>query len=144
MAIVNFDKKNVVDIRKEINEALAAIGAKHGVSLITDGTLRFDDKQFYVKVTGSVTQTVGADGQVEATDKSREDFKKYYAMFGFKADDLDRHFKNGGRLFKLVGLNPKKHKYTAICQEIGGTGKRFEMFPKDVLGAMSRYSSAVK
>ncbi len=108
--ITEFDNATYKFLAKEINEALAAIGAKHGVSM-TVGRGKLAQ-------TGVLTMTVDAvvvkDTGGPVPTKDGEEFRRYAELLGFKESDLHRKFRFGGEIYRLEGADMRKRKYPMI------------------------------
>jgi len=117
--IKEFNRENLKLMREEINQALAAITEKYGVTTEI-GNIRYSTNSFHTKL----TVTVGAvNGQ--PTDKPNLDFTTHCFIYGMVPSDLGKTFiGNQGVSYKLVGLKPNNHKYPFIGER--QDGKRFK------------------
>lgn len=110
-----FDKGNIKDARKILDEALNSlkdIGLDFKI-----GNIQYDSDTFNTKITISIS---GADSEY-----TRE-FKKYHEMYGFKLDMLDKVFKMGSKSYKLIGLKPRARKNPVLVKNIND-GKLYRM-----------------
>jgi hypothetical protein len=62
----------------------------------------------------------------EVMTKEATDFKHYASSLGLTPEDLGTTFTFNGRQFKLLGCNPRNHKYPIIAQNVKN-GKRYKM-----------------
>lgn len=96
------------DLRAEINAALAVIGAKHGLTLKT-GNATFGPDNFTMKVEGI---------REGGLDKDATRYANSIRLLGLPP--LGTEFKNGGQIYKTVGVNTTGTK--VICSN---NGKKF-------------------
>lgn len=106
-------KKNLDLLREEINAALAAVGAKHGVTL-TAGSCRYEADG------GSATFKLGvarvnADGTVDSPERTA--FLMNADLYGLKASDLGAVFAMGGHRYEVTGLATRRSKKPVIIRE---------------------------
>lgn len=119
--MTTLSKPAVANLRKELEIALAAVAAKTGVDF-TIGIIRFDATTTRCKIEGVVRGATGATAPVTPKEIG---LKRYAFLLGnkFNEDDIYR-VPSLGRI-KVVGYNPKAHKYPFIVQVVG-TGKRYK------------------
>ena len=79
-------------------------------------------KMTYDPTCGTVTckVTFVADG----ADPLKADFERFAGGYGLKPEDHGREFRNGGRRFKIAGLNTRARKRPIVATE-AGTGKEY-------------------
>lgn len=119
-----FTKPNLTTLRVDIDAALKAVGEKHGLKLHAAGA-KFGATAAEFKL---VVASVASNGVV--LTQERQNFSAYASMYGLKPELLDRSFSWGGKTFKIVGINPKKHKRPICCD--GSDGKSYVFPAEDV------------
>ena len=112
--ITEFDKKNLSQLRWEIDFALANIGEKYGVK-ITTGTARFTDSTATFKLEAAVIRNG------KAVSREMETLEMYLGLLGLTEEHLEMVFKIGtsDKLFKLSGYNPRKSKNPVMLNLVG-------------------------
>lgn len=114
MTIQNFDRQNLKQLRADMDAALAAVSAKHGVS-ISMGNMRFSSDRVTVKVEANTTvQTAMSDNTVLAPTVVPSILKTAMTRHGVK--NL-----TGRKGETLTGYNPNRPKYPFSYQTIRGT-----------------------
>jgi hypothetical protein len=116
MKVTQFNQANVKEIREEIDAALAAIAAKHGLASIRTGRITYSGTEFNAKITAkTASDTVSVSG-VAISTVARNAANAY----GLPTDIFDRDVVLQGTSFKIVDINPKKPKNCiTICNERG-------------------------
>ena len=112
----NFDRKNLKNLRSELEAVLAKYGADANLDFEI-GNMRFD---------ATVTEI-----KVKATVKGAETAEDRFLLSQIKAHGLVQE-KNGAR---LIRYDTKKHKYPFIYES---AGKRYKT---DLLGAKMRFAA---
>lgn len=118
MTITAFDKANLQALRTEIEAALAAVAAKHGISLKLGG-MRYQATSFSVTLEAAAAS---ADGS--PTGKEAEAFRSLAEFFGLKANDLGRTFESRNGQHKIVGLRGRSDRAPIITET--PDGKRYK------------------
>ncbi len=109
-------------IREELNQAIAAVGEKFGMSAKSlHGT--FSDNSFTVKVEFA---TLNSDG--EAENKDAQNFRDYALLVGLNADMLFKTFEFTGDTYKIVGMKPARTKNSIVVEKVSN-GKHYAMSP---------------
>jgi hypothetical protein len=119
----SFNKENLRQIRKEIDEVLAVVAANHGIS-IEGGNITYQSDKFTIKLTATINKPGAVTGAAAA------DFERYCGIYGLVPSDLGRSFMSNGNTYKLVGLKMKNRKYPFIGER--SDGKRFKFSPDQV------------
>ena len=120
--IQSFDSSNIDTIQKDINEALTAVLAKHGISH-SCGNIRFNAESYSTKLTISVGDVM---------DAKRAEFARHCRKFGLVPEDFNRTFTHAGTEFTVVGIKPKSRKYPILASNNDGDVFKF---PTGVLAA---------
>lgn len=121
-------KQLICVLRDEMNAALAAVAAKHGVKVFA-GQARYDAS----RVTYALEVTLpDASGDVDAKDK--QDLEKLAGFFGCARAQHDVQFVHKGVPYRVKGISPKRPKYAFICEEVH-SGKR-AFFPAALLNQL--------
>lgn len=124
--ITNLTRKDVQNLRDEMDAALAKVLAKHGVTADL-GRMTFTNEEVRCKLTVSVNST-GPVGAVASTDSAEErKFKQYAYKFGLTGDEFGKTFKSRGTAFTIIKINPraKRDGYPVIAQNARGTKYKF-------------------
>ena len=116
------DKNAVAQIRKDIDAALAAVAAKHGITFNL-GTIRFNSESFRGTLTAAANNPTT--GTVEPLE-FKELKLRGVRMLGINESDLSKTFKSPtlGSV-KLIGYHARKPKYPFIVETLGG--KRYKI-----------------
>jgi hypothetical protein len=134
MSITSFDRTTMRALGREIEDAVAAVAAKHGISLKYAGGT-FDANNFTMKIAGA---TIAQNGDV--ITKAHADFEKYAPIFGLAPTDLGRQFRTpAGKEYRISGLKPASSKFPVLATQVG-TGKTFK-FPAGAVVSMLKAGS---
>ena len=115
------DKEALRLLRTELNKAVEAVAKAHGVKLeFGSGTYGEDRK--WGKLTLEI-RTIGENGVVETRERAA--FKVNAELLGLKAEDLDKEIMHSGRIYKIVGANPKSYRFPIIVADT--SGKTYKM-----------------
>ena len=109
MSITQFDRPTLRALRSDIEAALKAVAAKHGVSL-TAGAVSFEPQRFTLKIEGAV---IGADGKAAS-------FAQHAHLFGLAPGDLGKRIMLGGKQFTIVGVRPNARKRPVLLEDANG------------------------
>jgi hypothetical protein len=109
-----FTRDSLRALDRDIEAALAAVAAKHGVALKLAGT-RFTAQNATIKIEAAVINAAG-----EAETRAAQDFKQLAGLYGFAASDLGREVILDGRRLKIAGLRPKADKRPILLQDANG------------------------
>jgi hypothetical protein len=112
MAITGFDRTSCRILSRDIEEALQAIAAKHGI-VIRPGRGTFSGGHFTLKVECS---TVSQDGTVNS--KEAEDFKRYAALYSLQADDLGKTITLSFERYTIGGIRPKATRFPILAKRV--------------------------
>lgn len=104
MTIKTFDKANLKSLSAEIEAAVAAIAAKHGLRLAGGIGGRYSDMEFTIKGTLKVTDAA------TVADAARQDWNRYAGLDGFSPEDFGKTFKFSGSTYTISGYNPRSPK----------------------------------
>jgi hypothetical protein len=102
-------------IREEINEALAAVAARHNVT-IAAGRATYTQTNSTMKL--EISAKDAATG--EAIPRMVSDFKNLAYLHGLKPEDLGRKFVFSGRGYTIMGLKPRCTKRPIIVKRDDG------------------------
>jgi hypothetical protein len=123
--ITKFDRNNLSELRAEIDNALEAVLAKHGLTADL-GRITFQDKEFRGKLTVSVdTDTIFSVANTSSAEERK--FKRYAAKFGMTGNEFGKSFKVRGTVFTITEINPraKVGGYPVIAKNARGTAYKF-------------------
>lgn len=105
-------------IRKEIEDALAAIGKKHNFTS-TLGTIGYTEAGFRASITAKLID-IG-----NGKSGAQLDYEKNAFKFGIDPDTYGRVFKdNKGTILTVVGINPRARTMPVIVRD--GAGKEYK------------------
>jgi hypothetical protein len=97
-------RPKIAEIRRDIIEALADVGVKHGLKLDT-GNATFTSTSLSLKL----EMTSLGEGGVER-DLDAEAFTKFASLEGLDPSDLGKPIKLQGKPFTIAGYRPKARK----------------------------------
>jgi hypothetical protein len=121
------------NLRIEIDAALAALGAKHGLRLKA-GSARYDANGLDATFKLEVTQG-GADGAQAILDAARNEFAQMARLYGMQPDWFGKPFILNGYRFTVDGLAPGRHKNAVKIKRSDGKG--FVCPPSTVISKLS-------
>ncbi len=110
--ITKFDKPTLRALRVEIDLALAAVGAKHGIS-VTAGSASFRDNNATFKLECAM---LNSDGKAES--KEMVCLKESYPELVNKRVTFGR-----GTNGFIIGYNPRAHQYPFLVKTVKGVYK---------------------
>jgi hypothetical protein len=112
--IAKLDKQFLKELRDDIDAALAPLGAKHGLSLKA-GNAAFSETTATFKLQVCLKTSSG-----EAITQERQNYIAYADTYGLKPEWLDQTFSSESRVFKIVGLLPRRSKNPVLCRTENG------------------------
>ena len=116
-------KTNLLQIRADIDAALKAVAAKHGIDF-TLGRIVFNENEFRGKLTGVARGAAGLPA-VAPVDPEMLALAKNTWLFG-PTFDITKEYKHPTLgTVKVVGYNGKARKFPVIIDQVG-TGKRYK------------------
>ena len=115
--ITEFNRNNLKELRSDIDNALNAVLAKHGLSGGI-GNIRFSSDDFRAQLTVATGST---------DDAAEREFKKYAFKFGLSDDKFGTTFTRNGKKFTVSGINPKAKRggYPVLAKNAKGTTFKF-------------------
>lgn len=115
-------KSNIAQIRADVEAALRAVYAKHGID-VTVGRITYNSESFRCRIEGNVRGATGA-GNAAPTNAYAAALKNKAYMLG-KTFDATKIYRVGtlGRA-QVVGYNGRARKYPFIVKQLS-TGKQF-------------------
>lgn len=125
-SVTKFDRKNLRNIRADLENAVKDVAEKYGIALDFGGG-RFSDYRYSLKL----TCLIGSDG---STDHAKINWNRHCRMFGLTPEDFGRTFTDRGTKFTICGIKPKGKTYPIIARNDRGTEYKF---PLSVLGINS-------
>ena len=126
--INQFDRTNLRMIREMIDQELADLGERLGVS-IKAGSASFTSNNATYKLQ---IATISEEGEI--CTKEAEDFKLYCFRWGLAPDDLGREFNFRGNTYTITGAKPRSYQYPILATR-GYDGKSFK-FAVDQIKSM--------
>jgi hypothetical protein len=111
MNITTLTKDNLRVVRDTIDKELKLVADRFGITLQL-GNCKFNSRNATFEL---IVNTMAEDGVV--LSKEAISFKNLAGFYGMKPEHLNAIFENDGRMFRLVGLNPKRPKFpfVALC-----------------------------
>tara|TARA_X000001388_G_C2213035_1_gene115946 strand:+ start:381 stop:803 length:423 start_codon:yes stop_codon:yes gene_type:complete len=111
--IETFNKQNLEQLRKAINNSLGLIGRTFGIE-ITLGSVSYQKHNFTGKLIANLESKDG-----ELFTKQAIDYKAFHEDYGLEKEWLGQSFDSRGKTYTVVGLNTKASKYPVICECAG-------------------------
>jgi hypothetical protein len=115
--IKQFTRRNLRELRAEVDEALERIGRGHGVA-IQVGSGSFTGAAARFKVELRITENPAE--RIEAAE-----FRRHAALLGLRPDDLGREFTIQGTAYRIIGAKLSRRKYPIIAENARGTKYAF-------------------
>ena len=112
-----FTKPVLKTLRTDIDAALAAVAAKHGITLDI-GNISFDSNSFRT--------TLSAKSSDVAVENDSSEFDRYAARFGIKKEAFNEMFSFQGDMFTVVGIKPRSTKYPLLAKQ-RSNGKTYKL-----------------
>jgi hypothetical protein len=113
--ITNFTKPTLNVLRQDINAALTAVAAKHGITLAA-GNISFTPTTCTIKVEAAVTNPETG----RAASREEDNFVALAGFYGLAPTDLGRQVSLSGQTYEIVGLKPKAHKRPVLLKSASG------------------------
>lgn len=123
-----FDTTNLKAIRADIDAALAAVAAKHGIKLAT-GKCTYEPSAATFKVEAATLTETG-----DAMTKEAVDFVRYAPLWNLSPGMLFATFTSRGESYKIIGAMPRR-KAQILTRNLA-TGKLYT-FSKDYIPAVT-------
>jgi hypothetical protein len=102
--ITDIGKPEMIALRTDIEEALAALGESLGLKFRTgSGTYNGANAHFKLEIEVADAAIQGA--------KDREEFMRWCDSFGLRPEDHGTEFKNGIKRYRVVGIELKRRKF---------------------------------
>jgi hypothetical protein len=126
---MQFNKTNLQAIRRDIDNALADVETKHGITLRL-GNMSYSELSFTAKIEG---ECIGESGET----KAEKDFKLGAHLVGLKPEDFGKTFESNGEKFTITGLNLRASRFPIMgkCQR---TGKNYKFPEKSVAAKLAK------
>jgi len=123
--IAEFNKDNLDILRRDINAALAAVGAKHGIGMKI-GNIRFNRDSFTTKLDAAVL-IPGATAADSQFAKYAADYKRYAPLYGYPIALLNNgQVTYNGKNYTILGYNSRGKRYPIIARGVGD-GKVYKL-----------------
>lgn len=123
--ITGFSKPNLNVIRADIDRALAAVGAKHGIGLKI-GNIRFTNDTFSTKLEAVVLTADTATEDVTFA-KYAADYKRYAPLYGYPIALLNSgQVTHAGKSYTILGYNSRGKRYPIIARNVAD-GKIYKL-----------------
>ena len=102
-------------LREEIDEALAPVLKKYGMSAHT-GNARYND----VDATFKLKVMLGSND-----DAAQRDWDRVCRLYGLKPEDFGSLFESGGVQWEICGIQTRSRKYPILAKNENGTIYKF-------------------
>ena len=112
--ITRFDKTNLDTLRKEIDDALAPIAARHGIQLHA-GRITYAADNARITLEAAV---VTPDGMVLSREATA--FRELAHLYGLQPSDLGRTFTLSGTEYTIVGLRTRATRAPILARTSDG------------------------
>lgn len=113
---MEFNKEGFTQFRKELMEALDAVGSRNNLS-IKPGKISYSDYSFNMRL--ECTKT-------DAGDVKKMDFEQFCGLFQLDPGDYQKQFTVKGKTYRLDDLNLNAPKMPCVCTEMG-SGQQYKM-----------------
>lgn len=117
----NVDRQTALTVAKEVEAAVAAIFAAHGLAKPKVKTTYGD----YLKIALESSPVVKGDNGVNMASPEALNWKRYHAVYDLPENGLGAKFTSQGKEFVVTGLTPSRPKYpvNAVCVTDGKSYK---------------------
>lgn len=124
--IKKFNRANLTAIRNDIDNALEAVLAKHGLTADL-GRITFFDTEFRGKLTVTVNSNEAPSAVAGTSSAEERKFKQYARKFGLTGSEFGKSFKVRGTIFTITEINPRAKigGYPIIAENARGTTYKF-------------------
>lgn len=109
--VTGFNKMNLGEMRKLINEKFAEIEKETGVK-IEMKSISFNDASFKSRIEAVISAKSG--------DKSREDWNRQCYRYGLKPEHLGMMITVRGTRMRMIRIDSRKYKMPIICDGLDG------------------------
>ncbi len=106
-----FDKATLQNMREDIDRALVSVAAKYGCEVYA-GNIKYDN------VTATVSVSFNKKGANEMSAEQNL-FNTYCRNYGFLPEHYRKPLESGGKIYYLVGFNPRARKNYCIIEKDG-------------------------
>jgi len=129
----SFSRYDVQTLRRDIDAALVAVAAKHGVN-ISLGNCRFTltEARFAKLIVHpkSIATIVTAGSSSVVDSPEAREYQSLAYMFNLPKDGLGKTFMSLGKMFTIAGLKSSRRKYPVSA--VSSTGRRFKFTAEQV------------
>lgn len=122
--ITEFNRKNLKELRPEIQAVLDMIHHEYGVK-IELGSMSFSADKFTARITGYAGEEADKGRSERRENEFEQCFRLQSFLLGLKETDLGKKFGMGGKDYILIGMKPKAQKYPLLGKDVE-TGKTFK------------------
>ena len=129
--IKSIEKKNVVELREEINKALSKLGKKFGLDISTKGSISYNQMSGNGKFEFSVLDK-GNSGM--PMGKDQQNFENYKHRYELSDAKLGTEFSMSGERWKIYGCKPRSRN-AILCEKLS-TGELYKVSPREVKNAL--------
>jgi len=137
-----FSKSDVMQLRAEIDQALAIIAQKHGL-VISMGNGRFNPTEFRISkltirpkaMSIAAPVTSGTNAATLAQTPEGQEYLSLCYLSGLPKDGLGKTFIFLGKNFTITGLKRSRRKYPVSA--VSTTGRRMKFTVQSVIAGLS-------
>jgi hypothetical protein len=129
-----FNKPILRSLRPELEEALADVCAKHGITAKI-GNASFTNLECKFQL------ILELDGANEAKSAAKQaDFERYATLYGLEPNDFGKPFLSNGVLYSITGISHNRPKFP--IDAIRHDGRKFKFPASTVKAALGRNKTA--
>ena len=110
-----FRSSDLDSIRNDVEQALKAVGQKHGI-IFNTGRITYGSFEFKMSLEAKIGATE------EAANKNIWD--QHCIMLGLEKSDFGKIFKDGNKTWKIIGYSSSAKKYDVFVKNLEN-GKRY-------------------
>jgi len=107
------DQEEMTHLRRRLQEHLDILAKELGVRIAV-GLATFTANNAIFKVEVAALQEDGT-----AVTRQAEHFQRLARTYGLEPTDLGRTFRDGAKVYKIVGARPRNREYPILAEEVG-------------------------
>jgi hypothetical protein len=115
--IKSFDKANLADVRKAIDEALEKVAQQFGLESVKMLNIKFSGGEF--------RSTIEAKVKAENNPAVQERQVMISRIIGYNKNIIGQTFNRDGKTFKVVDIETNRPKFPIVCADVK-TGEQFK------------------
>lgn len=119
------ERSKVKQFNQDVLKAVEKVYKSYGMQYNGSST-KYSDVSLELKLKFLINGENGESGDERL-------FKQYAFLYGVKDNDYGKTFTQGGRTFKLTGINPRAKKYPFVGQDVK-TGSSYKFTRSAIVG----------